>query len=302
MKTWTLTFWTPGHAPVDDGRTFGCASHGIAAAGAWCGPEEAAAAGWSDNGLKGEVVAGTYDAVLARLGQFAWKPAAAIALFAQGGGVEAFLERWHERFPDVPVAGGGAALGAGQARGELLPAAADVAVLLIHDGQWWVNTLNVHDRTGQTVKFRADGPRTLTHLREPPASDWLSAADFFRVQQAACGRAAGDCESITFSDVSGRNMHVSFDGDRLHTGADLPADGRLELRTVSRADAAQRLAAFCAVPNALVFGCAGLRSLLDAPLPVAPKTLVDFMFGELVTLDGGPQFGNLMAARLARET
>ena len=97
-------------------------------------------------------------------------------------------------------------------------------------------------------------------------------------------------------------MHVSFDGERLHTGANLPADRRLVLRTVSRSEAARRLAAFCAEPNALVFGCAGLRSLLDAPLAVGEGTLTGFMFGELVTLDGGPQFGNLMAARLVRKS
>ena len=90
MKTWTLTFWTPGHAPVDDGHIFGCASHGIATAGVWFDPEEAAAAGWSDNGLEGDALAGTYDAVLARLGRLAWKPAAAGVLFAQGAGVESF--------------------------------------------------------------------------------------------------------------------------------------------------------------------------------------------------------------------
>jgi hypothetical protein len=36
--------------------------------------------------------------------------------------------------------------------------------------------------------------------------------------------------------------------------------------------------------------------------PVAPGTLVGFMFGELVTEAGRPQFGNLMAARLVEET
>jgi len=46
------------------------------------------------------------------------------------------------------------------------------------------------------------------------------------------------------------------------------------------------------------FGCAGLRELLDVPLPVAAGTLVGFMFSELVTLVDRPQFGNLMAARL----
>ena len=301
MKTWTLTFWTPGHAPVDDGRTFGCASHGIAAANLWRGPEEAAAAVWLESGLKGEVMAGAYDAVLAQLGQLTSKPAAAIVLFAHASGMEAFLERWHERFPDVPVAGGGAARGAGQTSGELLPAAEDVAVLLIADGVWRVESLNVHDPVCETVEFRADGPRTITQVRETPADGWQPAAPFFRAWQTACDRAAGDCESITFSDVSGRNVHVSFDGERLHTGADLPADGRLVLHTVSRSEAARRLAAFCSEPNALVFGCAGLRSLLDAPVTMGEGTLTGFMFGELVTLDGRPQFGNLMAVRLVRE-
>jgi hypothetical protein len=302
MKTWTPTFWTPGHAPADDGHIFGCASHGIAAANLWRGPEDAAAAGWSGNGLRGEVLAGTYAAVLVRLGQLAWKPAAAIVLFAHVSGMEAFLEPWQELLPGVPVAGGGAALRAGQSRGELLPATEDVAVLLIAEGVWRAESLNVHDPVGETVEFLADGPRTITQVRETPVDGWQPAAPFFRAWQTACDRAAGDCESITFSDVSGRNVHVSFDGERLHTGADLPADGRLALRTVSRAEAARRLAAFCAEPNALVFGCAGLRSLFDAPLPIGSGTLVGFMFGELVTRAGRPQFGNLMAARLVRKS
>jgi hypothetical protein len=298
MKNWPLTFWTPGQAPVDDGQTFGCASHGIAAANLWRGPEESAAAGWPDNGLEGEVVAGTYDAVLARLDQIARKPSAAIVLFSQGGGVETFLERWHERLPGVPVAGGGAALGAGQTCGELLPAAADVAVLLIRGGLWRADTLNAHDCTGRSFEFRADGPRTITHLRE--RGDWVAAVPAFRALQADYGRAEADCESLTLSEASGRNIHCRFDGVVLHTGADLPADGRFECRTVNRVEVAKRLAAFCAEPDALVFGCAGLRGLLDAPLPVGPGTLAGFMFGELVTLDGRPQFGNLMAVRLVR--
>jgi hypothetical protein len=300
MKTWTLTFWTPGHAPADDRQTFGCASHGIAMPGAWAAPAEPASAAWPTR-LIGTTCAGNFADVLAQLERVTAKPAAAIVLFAHGTGVDAFLERWQKLLPGVPVAGGGAALGAGQARGELLPAAEDVAVLLIAEGVWRAESLNVHDPVGETVEFRADGPRTITQVRETPADGWQPAAPFFRAWQTACDRAAGDCESITFSDVSGRNVHVSFDGERLHTGADLPADGRLVLRTVTRPEAARRLAAFCSEPNALVFGCAGLRSLLDSPLLVGSGTLVGFMFGELVTLDNRPQFGNLMAVRLVRE-
>ena len=300
MKTWTVKFWSTGHAPADDGKTFGCASHGIATADLWRGPEEAAAVNWLENGFRGEVLSGTYAAVLAQLGQLGWKPAAAMVLFAQACGMETFLKQWQEALPGVPVAGGSAARATGQARGELRPAAEDVAVLLLAEGTWRAESLNVHAPHDLAVEFRAAGPRTLTHLRAAPAIDWRPAADFFRMHQTACGRAAGDCESITFSDAGGRNVHVSMDGNQLHSGADLPTDGQLVLRTVTRPEVAERLARFCATPNALVFGCAGLRGLLDAPLPVAKGTLACFLFGELVTLNYQPQFGNLMAARLVR--
>lgn len=291
-----FVFHAPQHAPAHAEGTFGCASHGFAAKDVWREPNEAACAVWPPL-LHGKLLAGTYAEVLRAFADLSFNSAAAIVLFAHGAGVEEFLQDFQKQFPGLPVAGGGAALGAGQNAGELLPAA-DVAVLLIRDGQWRTDTLNVHDPTGRSFEFRAAGPRTITHLREDKGGDWLPAAAAFRALQADYGRAASDCESLTLCDAGGRNVHCRFDGDVLHTGADLPADGRLECRVVSRADAAARLAAFAAVPNSLVFGCAGLRGLLDAPLPVAPGTLVGFMFGELVTLAGLPQFGNLMAARL----
>jgi hypothetical protein len=84
----------------------------------------------------------------------------------------------------------------------------------------------------------------------------------------------------------------------LQSGADLPPDEQLLLRTVSRAEAAKKLGQFCSAPHALVFGCAGLSSLLDAPLATGSGSLAGFMFGELLTIAGRPQFGNLMASRL----
>ncbi len=296
-----MTFWTPGNAPPDDGHTFGCASHGIAAPGVWRGPDEAAAAGWPEKGLRGVAFSGSYAGVLAQLRNDVTRPTAAIVLFAHSSGMEAFLDRWAELLPGVPVAGGGAARGPGQVQGQLMRPAEDVTVLLIADGVWRAESLNVHDPAGTAVEFRAQGPRTITQVRENPAADWQSASSYFRARQTACDREAGDCESITFADAGGRNVHASFDGERLCTGADLPVDKRLVLRTVSRAAAARRLEEFCAVPNALVFGCAGLRSLLRAPLAVGEGTLAGFLFGELVTLGGRPQFGNLMASRLVAE-
>jgi hypothetical protein len=204
-------------------------------------------------------------------------------------------------FPEVPVAGGGAARGPGQEQGELCPPAADVAVLLITEGRWRAESLNVHKALETNLEFEAAGPRSLVRLRRAGEGEWQPAAAFFADCQRRNGRDACDCESITLSDPAGRNVHVSVNGDVLPTGADLPAGGRLVLRAVSREQTAASLGAFCSPAGALVFGCAGLRSLLDAPLPVPQGSLATFLFGELVTLDGRPQFGNLMASRLLRE-
>ncbi len=289
MKEWTIRFWTPGHAPAEDSRTFGCATHGLAGPGLWVAPTDATHAGWPTR-VTGTTLAGTYAGVLAQLEKLPQPPAAAVVVFARGTSTETFLERWTALLPGVPAVGGAAA------SPELRPAAADVAVLLIQAGRWRAETLNAHDATPVRVAVNSADPRTLSELRRLPDGAWETAAEFYRARQRE--HQVTDCESVTFSDAGGRNIHCSLAGETLRSGANLPPDGRLTLRTVSRAQAAARLAEFCAVPNALVFGCAGLRSLLDAPLPVAPGTLVGFMFGELVTLDNRPQFGNLMAARL----
>lgn len=291
-----MAFWTPGHTPVDDGGLFGCATHGLAFEPCWIPPGAGSVVPWPTT-LAGDVLTGTYAAVMATLAQITRPPTAAIVLFTQATGMEGFLDAWQARFPSVPVIGGGAARQDGEARGAVLPSAEDVAVLLVHAGAWRVDSLNLHEPVGEMVAFRTAGPRTITQVRDA-AGAWEPAAAWFRAWQVLSDLAPDDCESLTLSDTVGRNLHVTVDGACLHTGADLPADGRLQVRQVARPEVAARLTAFCAVPGALVFGCAGLRGLLDAPLPVGPGTLAGFMFGELVTLDGHPQFGNLMVARL----
>ena len=248
--------------------------------------------------LTGRVLAGSYAEVLVQLRALTEKPTAVIALFALPDGMEAFLSECHALLGAAPIVGGGAARGAGQARGELLPSAASVSMLLVTQGTWQADTLNVHDAKPAVLEFRGSGPRTITHLRQDGLGDWQPAAAVFRALQAEHGRTNADCESITLCDHHGRNVHGSFAGECLQTGADLPSDGNLRLRIVSRPNVARRLTDFCSVHGALVFGCAGLRALLDAPLAVAEGTLVGFMFGELVTLGDRAQFGNLMAVRL----
>jgi len=296
---WQFAFWTPGHAPVDGRGVFGCASHGFAAPGLWIDPAAADSATWPVV-LEGEVVAGRYGDVLMEISRQGTEPRAAIMLFAHAEGTEDFLRQWNKLLPNVPAAGGAAARAAGNARGELHPAAADAAVLLIKEGTWRAESLNLHDELGPEVEFEAHGPRTIMRLRRLGDPLWQPATAFFHSCQSDSGRAEGDCESITFADDGGRNLHCSVTGKHLRTGADLPGNGRLRLRTITPERVAASLEAFCSQPQTLVFGCAGLRSLLHAPVQVGNRVLAGFMFGELVTLKARPQFANLMGSRLTQ--
>ena len=295
--SWTFSFWTPGNAPADLERSFGCASHGVAAREVWLEPDTNVVTRWPTP-LAGEALSGSYAGVLAAICARSVKPAAVIALFARSTGMEAFLAECHTLLGATPMAGGSAARAASKTHGELRSAASEVALLLITQGAWRTDSLNLHDAEPCELEFHSSGLRTIAQLRPKGSDHWRPAADAFRALQAEYGRPEADCESITLCDRQGRNVHCSVADDCLNSGADLPADGWLALRTVTRAEAARRLADFCSVPGSLVFGCAGLRSLMDAPIDVAPGTLVGFMFGELFTLGGQPQFGNLMAARL----
>ena len=77
MKDIHFKFWTPGHAPADDGRTFGAAAHGYAGTGVWHEPDEPAAGIWQQ-ALPGELVGGSYAEVWAQLDRRTGRPDAAL--------------------------------------------------------------------------------------------------------------------------------------------------------------------------------------------------------------------------------
>ena len=68
------------------------------------------------------------------------------------------------------------------------------------------------------------------------------------------------------------------------------------LRYVPQQTVYEKMAAFYDDPNAIVFGCAGLSGLLEKPL--SPPSLGLFLFGEVCTVDGIAEFGNLMLSKL----
>jgi hypothetical protein len=95
-------------------------------------------------------------------------------------------------------------------------------------------------------------------------------------------------------------VHCSSIEGGLKTGANLPENDTMVLRGTDAGRVTTRLQEWVAAQGALVFCCAGLRKLIRMPLKTGYGTLAGFMFGELVTIDKTPMFGNLMAARLRR--
>lgn len=299
MQRWKISFWTPGNMPKDDGRTFGCASYGICANKNWINPEESAVAIW-EHQPEGIVLSGTYNDILEALKSIEVKPKAAIALFSKTTGIEDFIESFSIIKEGVPVLGGMAVPADNQALGEVLPKAEDAALFLITEDGFVVESCNIHIDTEERVKIKRSGKRNITEIK---ASDeeWQESLKFFKSRQQLRGMGDGDFETLTFSDTNGRNLHCSAADNSLKVGADLPEEDILVIRETSRKDGTESMASFLSAKNTLVCGCAGLRSLLDKELQTGNNSLAGFLYGEAVTIDQKPVFGNLMMARLRKE-
>ncbi|HEY5583211.1 MAG TPA: hypothetical protein VIK78_01815, partial [Ruminiclostridium sp.] len=141
MIKWKIAFWTPGSKPQEDGSTFGCASHGFSTVSTWKEPGENATVIW-DIKPEGEVLAGKYAEVLEKLQKLSFIPKGLIAVFPKNSGIEKFTATCKNMFGNIPMIGGGAAVGLGQVEGEILPASKEVAVLAVSQGNFKVETLN----------------------------------------------------------------------------------------------------------------------------------------------------------------
>lgn len=298
MKKWKIKFWTPGNRPTDDGASFGCATHGFCSNDGWIGPEKNANICWRTK-LYGTVISGSYFEVLKRINDIDFIPKVAIAVFATSLGMEEFLESWNQIPGSFPIIGGGAAIGTGQERGEILPEAEEVAVLIIADGEYIVQTNNIHDDIGIKMDISTSSKRSIKDVKVAKA-DWENAVEFYKMQQSKRNISDDDFESLTFSDSTGRNVHLSISGDILESGANLPVDNVMYMRKATKANTENQIRKFCDIENGLVFGCAGLRSLVEHEIYCGENTIAVFLFGELITLQEKPQFANLMMARIIK--
>lgn len=280
-----LTFTTTGAWDRADG--FGCASLGLAGV---CGNAENRTV-CREYDAESAAFTGTYEEVLAGVQEFIKKTPVygAIALFGNAGGENRFMQQLC-RMLSCPIVGGGAAIDGATGRKALLTGGGECALLLFTDDRYTytAETQCIHTAVLQECAVTMADPRTLRTI------DGVDAAAFLAEKKAQLGLTAEDFEHLTLSDLDDVNAHLSIDQGIIKSGRDVCET--MKLRLVSQERVYDTMRAFYDDPDAIVFGCAGLSGLLERPLDTDSLGL--FLFGEVCTVKGKAEFGNLMLSKL----
>ena len=278
-----LTFTTTGCWAQATG--FGCASLGLPGL---CGNEENKTAVYPI-ALESVVLTGSYADMLEEAKKVTKPVKAAVVVFGNAGGENAFMAQL-QQIVRCPMVGGGAAIDGATGKASLIPGDGPGAVLLITDERYSFTTVtrNIHDEIlGQVTLTLAD-PRTILTI------DGVDAAAYLAAKKAELGLPETDFEHLTISDMLGVNAHLSCVDGVIKSGRDVHET--MLLRRVDHAKVYNTMRAFYDDPDAIVFGCAGLSGLLDKPLDTHSLGL--FLFGEVCTVDSVAEFGNLMLSKL----
>lgn len=271
----TITFATPDN--WHKVRSFGCATQRFA--GTWPNPAV------YDKDLQGHVITGTYEAILEGAAQIE-NAHVAIVLFGNAGGENVFLAKL-QKILRCPMVGGGAAFATTPG---LVTGGGEAAVFVITDDRYSYETVTqcVHKELVDTCSLELEDPRTILTINGRDAVTYLAE------KKAAVGLPETDFEHMTLTDSLGVNAHLSLAEGKIKSGRDL--NEIMQLRRVPHEDVTEMARAFYDDENAIVFGCAGLGGILDA-IPQTPS-LGLFLFGEVCTVDGKAEFGNLMLSKL----
>lgn len=241
--------------------------------------------------LESVSLTGTYSQILDRAKTVAetCKVSAAIVVFGNAGGENVFLKDL-QKIISCPMVGGGAAIDPATGRSGLIPGGGPAAVLLITDNRFTyeAKTECIHDVIIEECSIEMADSRTLLKINGVDASTYLEE------KKQQLGLQATDFEHLTLSDSKNVNAHLSCVDGIIKSGRDLEV--RMFLRYVPHEKVYERMHNFYNDPDAIVFGCAGLSGLLDKPLLTPSLGL--FLFGEVCTVDGVAEFGNLMLSKL----
>ena len=286
MKT-KLMFTTTGAWDLSDG--FGCASLGLAG---MCDNSQKLVTAYPEV-LDGIVLTGTYEQILVNMKNVNTPVYAAIVLFGNAGAENVFLKRMQE-IVSCPTVGGGAAIDGATGRSALITGGGEAAVFLITDDRFTYSCVTqcIHDEVLGEVTLTLADPRTILTI------NGVDAAAFLAEKRKELGLSDSDFEHLTISDLRNVNAHLSCVDGIIKSGRDVQE--KMILRSVCHEKVYDTMRKFYDDENAIVFGCAGLSGLLDKPLDTT--TLGLFLFGEVCTVDGIAEFGNLMLSKLVIES
>ncbi len=281
----TLSFTTTGCWDKTEG--FGCASLGLPGL---CDNCENRVCSYK-TALEGQLLTGSYEQILngAQTAAQQKKINAAIIVFGNAGGENGFLADL-QKIISCPMVGGGAAIDTASGRSGMIPGDGPGAVLLITDDRFTyeAKTQCIHTVILEECNIEADDPRTIRTINGEDAVAFLSR------KKLELGLSENDFEHLTLSDMRNVNAHLSCVDGTIKSGRDVQE--RMLLRYVPHEQVYEAMRSFYDDPDAIVFGCAGLSGLLDRPLETPSLGL--FLFGEVCTVEGVAEFGNLMLSKL----
>lgn len=279
----TLCFTTTG--AWDLAKGFGCASLGLAGI---CDNAQDQTVAYPKE-LEGIVLSGSYETVLNEAKAVTQPVHAAVVLFGNAGGENDFLVRL-QQILCCPMVGGGAAIDGATGRKALLTGGDEAAILLITDDRYHFEAVTecIHTNILEECTLTTADPRTILTI------NGVDAAAFLAGKRQELGLAETDFEHLTLSDLRHVNAHLSWVDGVIKSGRDVQE--KMLLRYVPHEQVYRTMEAFYTDENAIVFGCAGLSGLLDKPLDT--RSLGLFLFGEVCTVEGKAEFGNLMLSKL----
>ncbi len=274
-----LNFYTPSYTGADGfgGATFGFAgSEDETQAVSFGFPQE----------VQGILLCGTYQEILENIPDGTFQ--AGIVLIENAGNENIFVRTLAQEI-GAPLVGGSGAICPKTGKTGLITGGSEGAVFLIQDDSFHVSVIseNVHTDVISEHSIAFNG-RYITTI------DGFEPISWYNNKREAFGLSADDFEHLTLADSTGINAHLSIRDGQLFSGRDLAET--MYLRFLPKDMAQKRIETFYDDENAIIFGCAGLKQTLTTGIKT--KALGLFMFGEVCTIDGHSDFGNLMLSKI----
>lgn len=276
-----INFYTPSCGVSD---IFGAATFGFAGAE----DESLSTSRLFPVDINGSVICGTYRECLENIPEGNWK--ACIALLGNAGNENTFIRALSEKV-SAPIVGGSAAIHPKTGESGLIYGQGEAAIFLIDDERYdfLVTSENIHYDILSEHSLSFSNPRCIEKIDGQDAYEW------YCNQRAKLGLAPNDFEHLTFADKYGINIHMSSNNGKLFSGRDVCE--KMYLRYASPETVQKRIQSFYDDKDSIIFGCAGLKQILEEGLKTDGLGL--FMFGEVVTCDNHSDFGNLMLSKLS---